>query len=141
MPVYHAIGQLVILFSHNCRWRVPSEIVRHPHVINNIICVLLPFCSTTEVPKEMVDDLLADLRPRYLPEHYNLLFHNCNTFSNELCQLLTGEGLPVSARDLSGYHASLCPYFLGGSCFLFLLKSCFLVLLPGFSRLSSTGLS
>jgi hypothetical protein len=32
--------------------------------------------------------------PRFRPEDYNLLWHNCNHFSHEFCQLLTGEGLP-----------------------------------------------
>lgn len=46
---------------------------------------------------DVLDDLLSDLAPRFRPQDYNLLFHNCNTFSNELVQLLTGESLPVRA--------------------------------------------
>jgi hypothetical protein len=53
--------------------------------------------SGSEVTPELVDDLLSDLQPRFRPQDYNLLFHNCNTFSNELVQLLTGESLPVGA--------------------------------------------
>jgi hypothetical protein len=34
-------------------------------------------------------------RPLRACQDYNLLFHNCNHFSNELVQLLTGESLPV----------------------------------------------
>lgn len=46
----------------------------------------------------MRDELLADIAPRYRPEDYSLLWHNCNHFSHEYAQLLTGEGLPVGAR-------------------------------------------
>lgn len=51
--------------------------------------------GSTDVSGQLLDELLADLAPRYRPADYSLLFHNCNTFSNELAQLLTGEGLPV----------------------------------------------
>lgn len=50
----------------------------------------------SEVTQDVLEDLLEDLAPRFRPQDYNLLFHNCNTFSNELVQLLTGESLPVS---------------------------------------------
>lgn len=53
-------------------------------------------CRTTEVPPDMVEQLVADVQPRYRPQDYNLLFNNCNHFTNELGLLLTGEGLPVS---------------------------------------------
>ena len=53
----------------------------------------------TEVPPEMVQELLTDMEPRYRPQDYNLLFHNCNHFSNELCLLLCGEGIPVSSSS------------------------------------------
>lgn len=53
-------------------------------------------CSESEVTSDVLDDLLSDLAPRFRPQDYNILFHNCNTFSNELVQLLTGESLPVS---------------------------------------------
>jgi hypothetical protein len=50
----------------------------------------------SEVTLDVLAELLEDLAPRFRPQDYNLLFHNCNTFSNELVQLLTGESLPVS---------------------------------------------
>lgn len=53
----------------------------------------------TEVTPDILEELLSDLAPRYRPQDYNLLFHNCNTFSNELVQLLTGESLPVSSES------------------------------------------
>lgn len=59
-----------------------------------------PVClRTTEVPHDMVEDLLTDLQPRFRPQDYNLLFNNCNHFSNELSLLLTGNGIPVSTMQ------------------------------------------
>jgi hypothetical protein len=40
----------------------------------------------------MIHELLQDMAPRYRPQDYSLLWHNCNHFSNELAMLLTGEG-------------------------------------------------
>lgn len=66
-----------------------------PYVLSSVPC--LPCCCrTTEVDKEMRDELLSDIAPRYRPQDYSLLWHNCNHFSHEYGQLLTGEGLPVS---------------------------------------------
>lgn len=42
----------------------------------------------------MRDELLADLAERYTPESYNLFRNNCNTFSDELAQLLCGVAIP-----------------------------------------------
>jgi hypothetical protein len=40
-------------------------------------------------------ELLADLSERYTPEAYSLFHNNCNTFSNELAELLCGRGVPA----------------------------------------------
>ena len=34
------------------------------------------------------------------PECYHLLEHNCNTFSNELANFLTGNGIPSHITSL-----------------------------------------
>lgn len=36
----------------------------------------------------------------YRPETYHLLDHNCNTFSNEVAQFLTGKGIPSHITNL-----------------------------------------
>ena len=48
----------------------------------------------------MREELLADLSERFRPEHYKLLTHNCNTFSNEFAQLLCGVGIPEHITGL-----------------------------------------
>lgn len=58
----------------------------HPHRVLDLGC--------TQVDAQMREQLLQDLAPRYGPQDYSLLFHNCNTFSNEFSLLLTGQGIP-----------------------------------------------
>ena len=36
----------------------------------------------TEIPLEVFDDFLNDAAPKYVPEKYNLIEHNCNNFTN-----------------------------------------------------------
>lgn len=50
--------------------------------------------GTTQLDETTREELLADLSNRYQPQHYNLLKHNCNTFSNEYAELLCGKGAP-----------------------------------------------
>jgi hypothetical protein len=61
----------------------------------------------------MLNELLSDISPRFRPQDYSLLTHNCNHFSNELVQLLTGESVPVGACGASAcitvaYGTSAC---------------------------------
>ncbi|XP_062220701.1 uncharacterized protein LOC133920071 [Phragmites australis] len=48
----------------------------------------------THVPREVFEDYLRDIAPRYTAETYRLLTHNCNNFSNEVVQFLVGAGVP-----------------------------------------------
>ncbi|KAL7753535.1 hypothetical protein RI367_001310 [Sorochytrium milnesiophthora] len=48
----------------------------------------------TSIPKDVYREFLNDIRPRYTAAHYHLLNHNCNTFSNEVCQFLVGKTIP-----------------------------------------------
>ena len=45
----------------------------------------------TEIPKEVFDDYLNDLSPKYTAEKYDLINHNCNMFTNEAAEFLTGK--------------------------------------------------
>eukprot|EP00879_Flechtneria_rotunda_P006773 GHRR01007117.1.p1 GENE.GHRR01007117.1~~GHRR01007117.1.p1 ORF type:complete len:308 (+),score=139.83 GHRR01007117.1:796-1719(+) len=80
-------GREEIFFGYGIhRARAGTTMFGQPHRIIDL--------GTTELPPEMREELLADLTSRYRPEDYSLLWHNCNHFSNEFGQLLTGEGLP-----------------------------------------------
>lgn len=48
----------------------------------------------TLLPQDVREALLVDLSERYTPESYSLFDFNCNNFSDELAQLLTGNGIP-----------------------------------------------
>ncbi|KAH7691597.1 PPPDE peptidase domain-containing protein [Dioscorea alata] len=48
----------------------------------------------THIPKDMFGDYLQEISPRYTPESYNILTHNCNNFSNEITQFLVGTSIP-----------------------------------------------
>nr|CAB3451468.1 unnamed protein product [Digitaria exilis] len=50
--------------------------------------------GVTHLPREVFEDYLRDIAPRYTAETYRLLTHNCNNFSNEVAQFLVGSGIP-----------------------------------------------
>ncbi|GAQ82245.1 hypothetical protein KFL_001050090 [Klebsormidium nitens] len=69
----------------------------------------------TEVPLELVEDFLNEIKDRYSVYTYNLMRHNCNHFSNELSTFLTGTGIPSDILELpqrvlsSPFGAMLAP--------------------------------
>jgi hypothetical protein len=62
-------------------------------------CEVLPLGSTS-MPKEVFEDFLKEISPRFTSETYNLFTHNCNNFSNELAEFLLGEGIPSRIVDM-----------------------------------------
>ncbi|KAJ4954993.1 hypothetical protein NE237_011776 [Protea cynaroides] len=50
--------------------------------------------GVTHIPKEVFEDYLQEISPRYTAETYSLLTHNCNNFSNEVAQFLVGVTIP-----------------------------------------------
>uniref|UniRef100_A0A8D8TQ74 Desumoylating isopeptidase 1 n=1 Tax=Cacopsylla melanoneura TaxID=428564 RepID=A0A8D8TQ74_9HEMI len=57
--------------------------------------------GVTQVPYEILLDYLNGLASSTFAGHtYNLLRHNCNTFSNELSQFLVGKQIPQYILDL-----------------------------------------
>ncbi|KAF7728285.1 hypothetical protein EC973_006459 [Apophysomyces ossiformis] len=54
----------------------------------------------TFLPQEIVIDYVNSQRDIYTVEKYHLLDFNCNTFSNDLCQFLTGRSVPAHITDL-----------------------------------------
>ncbi|MEW5302497.1 MAG: hypothetical protein WDW36_005277 [Sanguina aurantia] len=50
---------------------------------------------TTGIPTDIIDELLMDLgNGQFRAQDYNLIYNNCNHFSHQLSQLLTGQGIP-----------------------------------------------
>ncbi|SPO31061.1 uncharacterized protein UTRI_05300_B [Ustilago trichophora] len=57
--------------------------------------------GTTSIDRETFEGaLLPDLRERFRPQDYNLLSWNCNNFSQEVAQILTGGDIPAHIRSL-----------------------------------------
>lgn len=55
----------------------------------------------TEVPEDVFMEYLTSLREStFSGDKYHLLDHNCNTFSNEVAQFLTGKRIPSYVTDL-----------------------------------------
>ena len=56
--------------------------------------------GNTEVPFEVFTEYLHSISSEFVPSKYNLLEHNCNNFSNEITQFLTGKEFPKYIIDL-----------------------------------------
>lgn len=57
--------------------------------------------GSTEVPEEVFMEYLTSLgESTFSGDKYHLLDHNCNTFSNEVAQFLTGKRIPSYVTDL-----------------------------------------
>jgi len=54
----------------------------------------------TLITKELFEDFLQGLSPRYLPETYHVLDNNCNNFTEECSQFLTGNSIPDDIKNL-----------------------------------------
>lgn len=57
--------------------------------------------GTTEITPSMFSEFLDSIRADYTAEKYNLLDHNCNHFTNEVCQFLVGKEIPSFVLNLS----------------------------------------
>ena len=57
--------------------------------------------GTTAIDADTFEQLLLqDLKDRFRPEDYNLLSWNCNNFTQEVSQILTGNDIPEHIRRL-----------------------------------------
>uniref|UniRef100_A0A8D1VY14 palmitoyl-protein hydrolase n=1 Tax=Sus scrofa TaxID=9823 RepID=A0A8D1VY14_PIG len=65
--------------------------------------------GSTEVTEEIFLEYLSSLgESLFRGEAYNLFEHNCNTFSNEVAQFLTGRKIPSYITDLPSEVLSTC---------------------------------
>ena len=53
-----------------------------------------------KVTREVFAEYLQGLDKRYTAENYHLLYNNCNHFTNEVVQFLTGQELPSCTPPL-----------------------------------------
>lgn len=59
--------------------------------------------GTTDLPWDLFAEYLDGLADEsYNEKNYNLLSHNCNQFTNEVAQFLTGQAIPSYILDLPG---------------------------------------
>jgi len=54
----------------------------------------------TYIPLEILKEFLAEINSRYTIETYHLLENNCNNFTQEVCQFLTGGSIPSEILNL-----------------------------------------
>lgn len=52
------------------------------------------------VPEEVFREFIQEVRPRYSVATYKLLSNNCNNFSQECSQFLTGQSIPADILNL-----------------------------------------
>lgn len=50
--------------------------------------------GSTELPEEMFTDFLQGISSKFSADKYDLFKNNCNNFSNDCCEFLTGLGVP-----------------------------------------------
>ena len=60
----------------------------------------------TEIPKEIFQEFVESIRSKYTSETYDLFTHNCNNFSDELCEFLIGAGIPNYILNLPNVCAN-----------------------------------
>ena len=56
--------------------------------------------GSTEIPEEVFMELLQEISPRFTMSTYDVFNHNCNNFTDEVAQLVLGEGIPKEIVDL-----------------------------------------
>lgn len=54
----------------------------------------------TLISMEDFEYYLTQISDRYTERTYDLFENNCNTFSNEICEFLTGSGIPSYITSL-----------------------------------------
>ena len=56
--------------------------------------------GATEIPKEIFEEYLSEITPRFTAETYDLLANNCNNFSDVVCNFLVGRNAPAEITSL-----------------------------------------
>lgn len=66
---------------------------------HGIPCTFQDMGETIKTQQEL-EAFLRSISPRFTATTYNLIQNNCNHFSNEICQFLTGRGIPSEIVNL-----------------------------------------
>jgi desumoylating isopeptidase 1 len=56
--------------------------------------------GVTHIPKDIFEEYLNEIAPRYSAETYSILKNNCNNFSNDVAQFLVGVTIPEYILNL-----------------------------------------
>ncbi|DBA79681.1 hypothetical protein WJX77_012191 [Trebouxia sp. C0004] len=56
--------------------------------------------GVTQIPKDIRDEYLRDMRKIYTPQAYSLFHNNCNNFTNDFSTFLIGNGIPAHITGL-----------------------------------------
>ncbi|KAJ8102207.1 PPPDE putative peptidase domain-containing protein [Lipomyces tetrasporus] len=54
----------------------------------------------SSLPEDVLSEYIESLKDIYRPENYDLFMHNCNNFSQDLCQFLVGKDIPAHITGL-----------------------------------------
>eukprot|EP00053_Salpingoeca_punica_P008097 m.73311 g.73311 ORF g.73311 m.73311 type:complete len:166 (-) comp14449_c0_seq1:281-778(-) len=57
--------------------------------------------GSTEIPQDLFEEYLHGLKDKFNATTYHLLNNNCNSFTHDAVQFLTGRDLPDNIRSLS----------------------------------------
>uniref|UniRef100_A0A914XQC9 PPPDE domain-containing protein n=1 Tax=Plectus sambesii TaxID=2011161 RepID=A0A914XQC9_9BILA len=88
-----AYNQEYFFGSHGISSVLPGGVIGQPTEIVDI--------GETEIPIELFEEFLLELaNDRFHGTKYHLLEHNCNNFSNEVAQFLTGNPIPAKIVNL-----------------------------------------
>lgn len=67
---------------------------------HNAVPVRIIYMGLTEIKPEVFVEYLKGIESRYRSIDYSLTRHNCNTFTNELCQFLLGKEIPDYIKNI-----------------------------------------
>jgi len=66
----------------------------------------------TDIPEDQFMEILKDMAPRFSMQTYDVMKHNCNNFTDEVCEVLLGHGIP---EEITGLPAEFLATPLGQS--------------------------
>ena len=90
LEIYFGMG-IEVVGKGNSPYRIPTEKL---------------LMGRTEIPLQVLNDYLIELKSVWTAEKYHLLENNCNHFSEDLMQFLLGKSIPSHITALPAQFAS-----------------------------------